>query len=201
MATVLGIGRIVDSRLGTSPVETILFEKPLLIGVLGVITAIVLGFLWLQTGRRQVLYLLIAALVFMVLGMGIARYVVTEREAIDVALHEAAAAVERNDLPALMNLIHPAAQAVRDQAQAELPRYDFHEVKIKSNLEVTFDKPVEPTEAVAKFNVLVVGSQRSGLIKHRRVPRYCIVTFRKFENSWRLFAYQHADAREGLLQR
>lgn len=201
VAVVFGIRRSADGRLGTFPLETILFEKPLLIGLLGSITAIVLGFLWLQTGRRSILYVLISILVLMFAGIGIARYVVTDREAVTAALHEIAEAVERNDMPEVLRLIHPDAPSVRAQALGELPRYEFHEVKIKSNLEVTFDKSDDPTEAVAKFNVLVVGSERNGLVKNRRVPIYCTVTFRKYEDSWRLFAYQHSDPREGLLRR
>ncbi len=181
--------------------EAILFEKPLLIGVLGAISAVVLGFIWLQSARRQVLYALITVLILTLLGILMARFVVTDREAVDALLHEAARAVERNDLAGLLKLIHPQAQTIRDRAQAEFPNYEFHEVKIKSNLEITFDKPDHPTEAVAKFNVVVVGSQRQGLIQNRRVPRYCSVTFRKDGSEWRVIEYEHADAREGLLQR
>jgi hypothetical protein len=201
VAVVCGIRRIADGRLGTLALETILFEKPFLIGLLGTITAVVLGFLWLQTGRRSILYILIATLVFMFVGIGIARYVVTDREAVTAALHQIAEAVERNDMPQVLRLIHPDSASVRAQAMGELPRYEFHEVNIKSNLEVTFDKSNDPTEAVAKFNVLVVGSERTGLVKNRRVPIYCSVTLRKHDNAWRMYAYEHSDPREGLLQR
>jgi hypothetical protein len=182
-------------------VDAVLFEKPTLIAVLGAIIAIVLGFLWYQTARRELLYGLAIVLALTIVGLVIARVVVTEREAVDMVLHEAAKAVAHNDLDAVLQMIHPQAQQVRDQAEAELPRYDFHEVTIKSNLEITFDKLDQPTEAVARFNVMVSGSERNGLVKNRRVPRYCIVTFRKHENRWRLFSYEHDDPREGLLQR
>lgn len=201
MASVCRIRRSARGRLGTLALEAILFEKPFLIGLLGTILSVVLGFLWLQTGRRSILYSVIAVVVLTLLGIGIARYVVTDREAVTAALHQIADAVERNDMPEVLRLIHPNSAAVRAQAMGELPRYEFHEVNIKSNLEVTFDKSDDPTEAVAKFNVLVVGSERVGLVKNRRVPIYCIVTLRKHENAWRMFAYEHSDPREGLLRR
>ena len=201
MAVVLCSWRNPDRRVGTFDLEAILFEKPFLIGVLGAIAVVVLGFLWLQTARRSVLYVLGVTLSVTIAAVIMAKLVVTDREAVEMTLNDIAASVARNDVPAVLEWIHPEAHGVRSQAQAEIPRYEFQEVKVKPNLEITFDKLDQPTEAVAKFNVLVMGSDRSGLFKNRRVPRYCIVTFRKHENSWRVFAYEHADAREGLLQR
>jgi hypothetical protein len=182
-------------------VETLLFEKPVLTGLLGAISAVVLGFLWLQTARRQVLYALIGVLVLTAAGILAAWLVVTEREAVDGVLHEAAAAVEQNDVSALLNLIHSQAPGVRNQAQAEMPRYEFDAVSIKSNLQITLDNPKQPTQATARFNVLVDVSERNGLIKDRRVPRYCIVEFRKDGNAWRVYSYDHADPQQGLLKK
>lgn len=180
---------------------SLLFEKPLLLGLLGAITAVVLGFLWYQTGRKPLLYGLGLVLVLTAAGMMTASWVITEREAVEGALRAAARAVERNDMEEVMKSIHSQAPHIRSQVQAEFPRYEFHEIKIKSNLEITFDNPRHPTEATAKFNVVVSGSERDGLIKNRRVPRYVIVTFRKEGNDWRVYSYQHDDAGEGLLQR
>jgi flagellar motor component MotA len=180
---------------------TTLFEKPFLIGVLGAISAVVLGFLWLQTQRRLALYGLFAVLVLTVIGIVLASSIVTDREAVEAVLYQAAQAVEDNDLTAVLALIHSQSTSIRDQATAEFPQHEFHQLSIKPNLEITFDRPEQPTEATAKFNVVVSGSERNGLVKNWRVPRFCIVTFRKDGDAWRVFAYQHDDAMEGLLDR
>ena len=177
-----------------------LFEKPLLIGVMGTITAVLVAFIWLQTGRKQVLYAFVAVLLATLAGILIAVSVVTDREAVETVLHEAARAVQHNDLNAVLTYVHPDATAIREQAAAEFPRYEFQEVKIKQNLEITFDKPDDPTEAFAKFNVTVIANQR-GEQHVWRVPRFVIVNFRKDGNAWRVFSYEHFDASEGLLER
>ena len=178
----------------------VLFEKPLLIGVMGTIAAVLLGFIWLQTGRKQALYAFVAVLMATVAGILVAVSVVTDREAVENVLHDVARAVQHNDLNAVLEYVHPKATLIRDQASAELPRYEFQEVKIKQNLEITFDKPDLPTEATAKFNVTVIASQR-GEQHVWRVPRYVLVTFRKDGDTWRFFSYEHFEATEGLLER
>jgi hypothetical protein len=186
--------------MGTFDLET-LFEKPLLIGLLGGIAAAVLGLIWLQTARREVLWVLIVVIAITGAGVVAGRLIITDREAVQTTLEDIARAVERDTIEDVLPFIHPDAQSVRQQAESELPRYEFFEVKIKSNLDITFDNAEEPSEAVAKFNVLVIGSERNGLFKDRRVPRYCTVYFRKHQGQWRVVAYHHEDAREGLLQR
>ena len=178
---------------------SILFEKPLLTAVLGAIAAVVMGFVWLQTGRRQALYALVLVLLATALGIFVAGWVVTDRERVDAVLRSAARAVEQNDLDALLALVHSDETGIREQIRGEFPHFEFYQVKIKSNLEITFDNPNHPTEAVAKFNVVVTGSERSGFVRDFHVPRYCIVTFRKDGEQWRVYSYQHSDPRDGLM--
>lgn len=175
-------------------------EQPLFMVALGTISVVVLGFLWLQTQRTSLIYAVVAVIVLTVLGVVIARRVVTDREAVDQVLRQAARAVARNDLPGLLRHIHSQATRIRAQAEAEFPQYEFESVSIKSNLEITFDQPRDPTEATAKFNVMVIGSHRDRTVEHWRVPRYVTVTFRKEGNDWRVVDYQHQPMQEGLRQ-
>lgn len=180
---------------------TSLFEDSLLYVVLGTITAVVLGFAWLQTGRKQLAYAL-AIIVFLTLAVVIVeRVVVTDREAVSAVLRAAARDIERNDLRGLLQHLHSQAPQIRAQAEAEFPKYRFESVSIKPNLEITFDGPKDPNEAVAKFNVMVIGSHRDDTIEHWRAPRYVIVTFRKERGEWRVFAYEHHNPQQGMLKR
>lgn len=178
-----------------------LFEQPILPVVLGIITAVILGFAWLQTGRKPFIYGMVIALVLTVLVIVIERTVVTDREAIDAVLRQAAHAVERNDLPGLLRLVHSQAPNIRAQAEAEFPKYRFQSVSIKNNLKITLNQPQDATDAEATFNVVVVGSNREGTIEQMRVARYVIVTFKKEEDVWKVFSYEHRDAQEGLLNK
>ena len=178
-----------------------LFEEPVLPVVLGIITAVILGFAWLQTGKRPFIYGLVIAILLTILVVVVERVVVTDREAVDSVLRQAAREVERNDLAGVLRFVHAQAPEIRAQAEAEFPKYRFESVSIKNNLKITLNQPKNPTEAEATFNVMVIGSNREGTIEHRRVARYVIVTFRKESDAWKIFSYEHRDFQEGLLDK
>ena len=180
---------------------TALFEESLLFVVLGIITSVILGFAWLQTGRRQFAVALAVVIVLTVLVVVIERNVVTDREEVDAVLRQAAREVQQNDLRGLLPLIHAQAPEIRAQAEAEFPKYAFKSVDINRNLKITVNPSAQPGEAIAKFNVVVIGSHRDGSVEQWKAPRYVTVTFRKQGNDWRIFAYEHVDAQQGLLNR
>jgi hypothetical protein len=178
-----------------------LFEESLLVVVLGVAAAVILALAWLHTGYRPLLYTAAVCLLGTVLGVMLERRVVTDREAVEATLREAARDVERNDLESLLARVHSESPQIRAQAAAEFPKYVFQSVSIKSNLQITFDQPSDPSEATATFNVLVIGRLREQSLESWRVPRFVIVTFRKQDGQWKVFSYEHQDPREGLLRR
>ena len=178
-----------------------LSEKPLVIVLMGVTTAIVLGGLWMQTGRKSALYALLCSLVATAGLLVLERLIVTDREQIDTILHQAARDVERNDLEALFRYTHSRAESIRRQARAELPRYVFEQVSIKSNLEINVRTDRDPPTARARFNAVVTLSEREGLIHHRRIPRFVIVVFEKEGDEWRVVGYEHDEPGRGLLRR
>ncbi len=176
-----------------------LLESPVTILVLGVISVAVLLYVWTQLQRRS---LLVAAAVVLVVVAGLMLLelmVQTDAEQVEATLREIAADVERNDLPAALAHFHSTAQSARLMASGEMPKYEFAEVKVKS-VEVMVDPDHQPPKAVAKFNVVVVGSDRDQLIGRRHVPRYCEVTFLKENGHWRVSDYLHREPTFGLRQ-
>lgn len=190
-------------KLSPATVATMIWltEKPLVIVLMGVTTAIVFGGLWMQTGRKSALYALLGALLATGALLVLERFIVTDREQIDILLHQAAREVERNDLEALFRHTHSRAEWIRQQARAELPRYVFENVSIKSNLEITVRADRRPPTARARFNAVVTLSEREGLIHDRRIPRYVVVDFEKEDDAWRVVGYEHHDPSRGLLRR
>jgi hypothetical protein len=178
---------------------TWLLERPLFIVALGLLTAVVLGGVWIQTGRKSVLYALFVALAMTGSLLILERSVQTDREVVESTLYSAARDVQRNDLAAVLQYIHPNAVSIRREAEAEFPRYEFREVRIKPNLEITVFPERSPPEAIARFNVVVDITDRSGFLGDSRVPRYVEVTFRQDGKRWRVVDYHHDDPREGLL--
>ena len=175
-----------------------LLESPTTVLVLGGITALVFGAIWLQSGRKIELYIMLA----IVTGVGgvlvAGKLWKSERQQVKTTLYQIARDVERNDVDAVLAHLHPSMSAVRQRAAAEMPMYKFEEVQIKHNLEIELFPDESPPRAVTSFNVVVVASDRSGLINGRRVPRFVHVTFLKRGNNWRISDYDHGDPREGF---
>lgn len=169
------------------------WENPLLILAVGGSTAAILGYVWLQNPRRDILAALIGVILLMAGGVWAAWFVETDREAVTKSLSEAARAVARNDLAATLRKIHPNAPSIRTEAEAVFPRIEFHEVNIKSDLEVTLDNQEPHQEATAKFHVTIAGSERDGLITNWRVPRVVTVKFRKAGDEWLITGYSHEE--------
>ncbi len=180
---------------------TWLLENPLLVLVLGGITALVFGALWLHSGRKPALIAMLVVIAGVVSVLIAGRVIQSDRAAVRATIHRIARDVERNDVEALLRHIHSSVPGVRERAASEMPRYKFEEVKVKQNLEIEVFPQESPPRATAEFNVVVVASDRSGLINGRQVPRFVRITFLKEEDSWRLADYAHDDPREGYKRR
>lgn len=179
---------------------TTLLERPFLVGLLGCITIVVLGYSWLQSGRRPLAWAAVAVLLLTILAVTLGLVVETDYESVERTLHAAALAVQQDDLAAVQSFVHPQAAEIRARVAAEFPRYEFDDVSVKSNLKVRFNTPQRPTEATATFNVVVVASEREGLLKNVHAPRFCTLKFRKDGTAWKVVDYEHSDPRDGLLR-
>lgn len=182
---------------------TTLAENPLPALLIGSLTTVILAGGWLRTGSKWLLAAVIAAIVLTLAAVFAERLIVTDREQVTQTLFDIAKLVERNQVNEALEYAYPKTPAVRAQAAAELPRYRFSEVDIKSNLEVKVFPDRTPPMATAEFNVVVVLSTRDpgrdGLINNRRIPRYVEVTFYKDDDGqWRVGAYDHFDPRRGF---
>ncbi len=178
-----------------------LLENSMTVVVLGGITALVFGGIWLQTGRKIELYVMLA-----ILGCCLGLFVVgkvahSERQQVKTTLYQIASDVERNDANAVLGHLHSSMKDLRQRAAAEMPLYKFEEVKIKSNLEIELFNDESPPRAETTFNVVVIASDRSGMINSRPVPRFMRGTFLKEGDRWRISDYKHEDPREGFKKR
>ena len=166
--------------------------------IIGGLTAAMLGGGWLQTGRKWLLYLMIAAIVLTFGAVILERVVVTDREQVTATLHEIAAAFERNDIDAALQYTYSGAPEVRSQATGELGRYEFTAVDIKRNLEIEVFPKANPPRAVAEFNVTVQLTVRNTLYTNRRIPRWVqVIFYQEADGAWRVGGYQHDEPTRG----
>lgn len=178
-----------------------LLESPTTVLVLGGITALVFGAIWLQTGRKIELYVMLAIIVGVAGLLVVGKFWKSDRQLVKTTLYQIARDVERNDVDAVLSHLHPSMSEVRKRAAHEMPTYKFESVKIKHNLEIEILPNESPPRAITSFNVVVVASDRSGFINGRTVPRFVHVTFLKAGDKWLISDYSHDDPREGFKKR
>src|ERR1051326_3688214 len=114
-------------------------ENPLPILIGGGVALLVLLVLLLKTGRGLILTALLGVAVFMGLALLIDRLVVTDRERVADVINQGAAAAQRNDLDAIVNLISPSATDVRAEARRWVGQARLEEVTIAA-MDVTLNR-------------------------------------------------------------
>ncbi len=178
-----------------------LLENSMTVVVLGGVTALVFGGIWLQTGRKIELYVMLAILAVCVGVFVVSKIATSERQQVKATLYEIASDVERNDVDAVLAHLHSSMKEVRQRAATEMPQFKFAEVKIKNNLEIEVFENESPPRAETTFNVTALVSDRTGMVNGRRIPRFMRVTFVKEGDYWRISDYSHEDPREGFKKR
>ena len=178
---------------------TIFLESPwpaILIG--GLATAIVASG-WLQTGRQVLLVAMLACIVLTLVAVAVERLVVTDRERVDITLHEIARLVEQNDVNGAIQYAHSDRPAVGAKAAYEWSRYKFQKVTIARNLEIKVDAKHIPPKATAEFNVIVKLGFADGSWSDQTVLRFVEVTFyQETSGEWRVADYDHRDPRHNV---
>jgi hypothetical protein len=166
-----------------------LFESPWAIIIVGVAVEIVLGLIFMNTGRGAVLIAMLAVGVSVALGVLVERVVVTEREEIEVALYGAAAALEANDLEALFTFVGSEAQSLRSRASEVVPRFRILEAKI-AGLKITVNHVTNPptarTELVGRFEV----EDASQRIPYENYIQRFAIRWRRDGDRWLMVDYE-----------
>ena len=178
---------------------TWLFEEPLLIIIVGLVTSAIIGFFWSQTGKRQLLLLLILVLVATVALLGIERFVQTDREQIKATLHEVAELVEQNELVRALEHVHSSRDDIRRRAATRLAGLKFERVSIKKNLNITIAPQSNPKQATATFNAVASLAEDAGFVEaHRPIPRFVEIEFEMEGGQWHVIDYSDRQPMAGF---
>lgn len=177
-----------EPEKGASVVDW-LFESPWTIIIVGVVIELVLGLIFMNTGRAAVLFAMLGVAVVVALGVLTERLVVTEREQIEGALYGAAAALEDNDLDALFEYVGPEAQSLRDRAAQVMPRYKILEAKVgglKLTVNHVTNPPTARTELVGRFKIL----DESQRIPYENYIQRFVIRWRRDGDRWLMVDYE-----------
>lgn len=179
---------------------TWILESPLLICVLGAMGATGLAIAWASSGKREV-----AIMAGLWVGLTLAlllveRLVVTDNEQIQILVQQIATDVRSNNPQSLKKYIHSSATALFNQANSELPNYQFTMLRITRIHTIDVTGKNVPRSATVDFNVVaagtftVAGQPAMTFTRDEPIARY-IKLFLKQEadGKWRVEDYTHAN--------
>jgi len=161
-------------------------STPLL--VIGALVEALLVFALVQTGRPKLLYAMVGTALLVGGLVWHEKHTVTDKKRIDAVLHDAAAAVERNDPAGVQDCISPGATDLRAQVPRVLSQFKFNEVVI-TGLTIKVNRFNNPPSAIAEFMVRVNGSDKAGNFPYNNLLERLKVTLLLENDRWLVSAY------------
>ena len=166
---------------------TLIAERPILTIIgLGLVAAALL-FGWLQIGQRGLAAATGFFLVLIPVEWMVASAWVTDREQITALLHDTAARVRDNDVPAAVDVVSDPTK--RATVAALLSRFTFSEARVTGIRSIEVNDDFFPPTATSDFLTRIEIS--GGGIGAQRIPRRVILEWEKQNDQWRIVDYQH----------
>ena len=143
-----------------------ILENPVPIWATGAVLGTLAGLVFLTRRTLVSLLVLIGIVGFTLLLALMEQLVVTEREEVERATYQLAAAIEANDLDAILTFLAPTAGKVRSDAQALLARLQVAKAHVGGTLRVEIDASgTGGQDATSRFRALVDAVDRRGGMK------------------------------------
>jgi hypothetical protein len=171
---------------------TIFIESPWPILLIGIGAEAVLAIMLLRTGRGRLLWAMVGVAAFVVAGLLVEHFVVTDRKAVTQTLEEARAAVVANDLQRLLNCISPTAPTARRDADWMLHRVEVNQGSIHQ-LEITVNRLTSPPSARARLVAVGAGRDRMNEFPYNGFYRRVVVNLRREGDRWLITDYDVED--------
>jgi hypothetical protein len=119
--------------------------------------------------------------------------IVTDEELVAATMHQLAADLQRDDVHAVVAHISVNSPKLRDEARKQMARVEIDKATVKRNLRILVSKGPRGLVATAKFNGVLVLSDKLGMIEHQTVARFFVVYLRKEDGQWRISRYEDFD--------
>lgn len=143
-----------------------------------------------QSGRGPILWAMGGLLLLAGAAFLIERVVVTERERVESALFGAVAAVENNDLDAVLGYIGSQALEVRTMAQSRMKLVEIEEAKITDRPKIIINELTSPPTATASFTGRIRGQLKMGTQYGDTFIARFDVTLREYEGEWKIVSVE-----------
>jgi len=167
-----------------------LFEETLPIIFIAVLAEAILFGALVHTGRRFIIFVMLAVLGLLGASLLIERIVVTDREAVVATLEQIARDLEKNNTSALAAHIASTAPSLQHRIQTRLARVEVKTADVKGRPDVTLYSQGSVRFAEADIKGLVVGNDRKGLLQDVRYFRRFLIRFRNEGGTWKVYEYE-----------
>jgi len=127
-----------------------LLENPTPIWAVGAVLATLTALIFLARRNLPSLFALVGVVVLTLLLVLVERIIVTEREEVEAAVYRLAAAVEANDLPAVLAHLDPASIKPTSDAKTLLLRLKIAKAHVGGTLSVDVDSSINPHQATSR---------------------------------------------------
>jgi low affinity Fe/Cu permease len=173
-------------------------EQPVAIIFVGLVTVAILFGGLVQTGKKWLLYVMIATAAFFAGLVVVEQVVVTRREQVENTVYQIARDVEANDVEAVVRHLSKARPELRATARRYMSYLEVEQAKIKNDLRVELHLDRDPPTATARFHAMIVGSDPAGEVRHQRYPKGFVVQFVLEDDTWYVYDYEIREVHQAL---
>ena len=164
-----------------------LYEDSTLVITAAAIFAVGFFIAFLKTGRGLFLLWLGGVGLIALALVGVERYVVTDRELIEDTLFGAAAALEANDVDALLEYLSPSAEPLQSEVRLRMRMLKIEEAAV-ADLRIEFSPLELPPKAIATF--LGILKFQANDVPYDRYLRRLTVKLVKTGDRWLVESYE-----------
>ncbi len=162
--------------IATSFLENAVLENPAPIWAVGAVLTTLAALVFLARRNLPSLFALLGVVLLTLLLVLVEQIIVTQREEVEAAIDRLAAAVEANDLPAVLAHLDPTAIKPTTDAKTLLPRLKIAKAHVAGTLSIDMDHSAMPPRATSRFRALLDAVDRKSGMK--------IVYFDEVEIIW-----------------
>lgn len=167
-------------------------ENSVPIWVLGAVGLTMAGIVYTSLRTRASLVAIGVVLLVMIGGLALEHFWQTPREQVDATLRGLLAAVEADDLPAVLARLSPTAEEMRGDAQTLMPQFEVDKARATGSVEVTLPSASDPTTATARARVFVAVRHRRSGMKGGDFAEVTF-TFEKRGDAWLVSGYSVSE--------
>ncbi|MDZ7616811.1 MAG: hypothetical protein U1E05_07400 [Patescibacteria group bacterium] len=163
---------------------TVLLETPLPAILTGIVILAILGVVLIHTGRGIVLAAMGGVVLLVLALVGLEWLVETERERVEATIYAGCAALEANDLEAVLACLTPQATTTERTVRWAMARGEIVSVKV-THLEIgSINELTSPPSVKVKLNARIEFRDRQGEFPYHHYPAELELTLRRYNDHW-----------------